>query len=85
MDALNEKGRLHQPHLETNDDYGQPIRDGPILRWLRLRRSIKGLVAEEDYTKEGPVTESESAVLELLKARKEAELKDLYTNWTIES
>lgn len=83
MDALNEKGRLHQPHLETNDDYGQPIRDGPILRWLQLRRSIKGLVAKEDYTIEGPVTES--AVLELLKSRKGAELKDLYTNWTIES
>ena len=34
---------------------------------------------EEDYTIEGPVTEA--AVLELLKARKEAELHELYTNW----
>jgi len=34
---------------------------------------------EEDYTIEGPVTEA--AVLELLKARKEAELRELYTNW----
>ena len=42
-----------------------------------------GLIAkEEDYTK-GPVTES--AVLELLKSGKEAELSDIYTNWTIES
>ncbi len=41
------------------------------------------LASEEDYTIEGPVTES--AILELLKAGKEAELHDLYTNWTIES
>jgi len=34
---------------------------------------------EEDYTIEGPVTEA--AVLELLKAGKEAELRELYTNW----
>jgi len=41
------------------------------------------LASEEDYTIEGLVTES--AILELLKAGKEAELHDLYTNWTIES
>jgi len=34
---------------------------------------------EEDYMVEGPVTKA--AVLELLKARKEAELHELYTNW----
>jgi len=28
---------------------------------------------------------TESAILELLKAGKEAELHDLYTNWAIES
>jgi hypothetical protein len=33
-------------------------------------------------TIEGPV--AESAAVELLKAGKEAELHDLYTNWTIE-
>jgi len=37
---------------------------------------------EEDYTIEGPGTES--AVLELLKAGKEAELHELYNNWTIQ-
>jgi hypothetical protein len=43
-----------------------------------------GLIAkEEDYTIEGLGTEL--AVLELLKSGKEAELKDLYTNWIIES
>ena len=43
-----------------------------------------GLITkEEDYTIEGLVTEL--AVLELLKSGKEAELKDLYTNWIIES
>jgi len=39
------------------------------------------LAKEEDYTIEGPVTES--AVLELLKAGKEEELHELYTNWSI--
>lgn len=39
------------------------------------------LAVEGDYTIEGPVTES--AVLELLKAGKEAELQELYTNWNI--
>jgi len=43
-----------------------------------------GLLAmEEDYMIEGPVTES--AVLELLQAGKEAELRELYTNWNIAS
>ena len=37
----------------------------------------------EDYTIEGPVTES--AILELLKAGKELELHELYTNWAIDS
>jgi len=40
-----------------------------------------GILVEEDYTTEGPVTES--AVLELLKAGKEEELHELYTNWSI--
>jgi len=39
------------------------------------------LAREEDYTIEGPVTES--AVLELLKAGKEEELHELYTNWIL--
>jgi len=39
------------------------------------------LAKEEHYTIEGPVTES--AVLELLKAGKEEELHELYTNWSI--
>jgi len=41
------------------------------------------LAMEEGYTIEGPVTEA--AVLELLKAGKEAELRDLYTNWNTQS
>ena len=41
------------------------------------------LAMEEDYTIEGLVTEA--AVLELLKAGKEAELRDLYTNWNTQS
>jgi len=41
------------------------------------------LAREENYTIEGPVTES--AILELLKAGKELELHELYTNWTIDS
>ena len=41
-----------------------------------------GTLAEEgDYMIEGPVTEL--AVLELLKAGKEAELQELYANWNI--
>jgi hypothetical protein len=43
-----------------------------------------GLLAiPEDYTIEGPVTES--VVLELLKAGKVEELRELYLNWTTES
>lgn len=43
-----------------------------------------GLLAmDEDYTAEGPITGS--AILELLEARKEAELHGLHTNWAIES
>ena len=38
---------------------------------------------EEDYTIEGPVTES--VVLELLKVGKVSELHELYTNWAIDS
>jgi len=41
------------------------------------------LAVEEDYTIEGPVTES--AVLELLKAGKVSELHELYTNWAIDA
>lgn len=58
-----------------------------VLKHLYQRERLNfttGLLAkEEDYTIEGPVTES--AVLELLKAGKVAELHDLYTNWAIES
>jgi len=58
-----------------------------VLKYLYHREQLNfmaGLLAsEEDYTIEGPVTEA--AILELLKAGKEAELHDLYTNWTIES
>ena len=49
----------------------------------RLDFSTGLLVTEEDYMIKGPVTES--AVLELLKAWKEAELHELYTNWNITS
>ena len=52
-----------------------------VLKYLYQRERLDfttGLLAmEEDYTIEGPVTKS--AVLELLKARKEAELHELYT------
>ena len=58
-----------------------------VLKHLYQRERLNftaGLLAkEEDYTIEGPVMES--AILELLKAGKEAELHDLYTNWAIES
>ena len=58
-----------------------------VLKHLYQREQLSfttGLLAmEEDYTIEGPVTES--AVLELLKAGKEAELRELYTNWNIAS
>ena len=57
-----------------------------VLKYLYQRERLDfttGLLAmEEDYTIEGPVTES--AVLKLLKARKEAELHELYNNWTIQ-
>ena len=49
--------------------------------WLNFTAGI--LAREEDYTIEGPVTES--AILELLKAGKELELHELYTNWAIDS
>ena len=58
-----------------------------VLKHLYKRERLDfttGLLAtEEDYTIEGPVTES--AVLELLKAGKEAELRELYTNWNVAS
>jgi len=58
-----------------------------VLKHLYQRERLSfttGLLAmEEDYTIEGPVTES--AVLELLQAGKEAELHELYTNWNIAS
>jgi len=49
-----------------------------LYQWERLSFTSGVLATEEDYTIEGPVTES--ATIELLKARKEAELHDLYTN-----
>jgi len=49
----------------------------------RLNFTAGILAVEEDYTIEGPVTES--AVLELLKAGKVSELRELYTNWAIDS
>src|SRR5260221_9259312 len=58
-----------------------------VLKYLYQRERLnftRGILAmEEDYTNEGPVTES--AVFELLKARKEAELHELYTNWITRS
>ena len=58
----------------------------PVLKhlyhrnWLNFTAGI--LAVEEDYTIEGPVTES--AVQELLKAGKVSELHELYTNWAID-
>jgi len=55
-----------------------------VLKHLYQRERLDfttGILAKEDYTIEGPVTES--AVLELLKAGKEEELHELYTNWSI--
>ena len=58
-----------------------------ILKHLYHRKRLNftaGLVAEEkDYVIDGPVTEA--AVHELLKAGKEGELRELYTNWTTDS
>jgi len=58
-----------------------------VLKYLYQRERLNfttGILAmEEDYTIEGPVTES--AVFELLKAGKEAELHELYTNWITRS
>ena len=53
-----------------------------LYQWERLDFTTGLLAMEEDYTIEGPVMES--AVLELLKAGKEAELHELYNNWTIQ-
>ncbi len=58
-----------------------------VLKHLYQREQLNftaGILArEEDCTIEGPVTES--AILELLKAGKELELHELYTNWAIDS
>ncbi|KAH9957492.1 hypothetical protein BC827DRAFT_1157222 [Russula dissimulans] len=58
-----------------------------ISKYLYHRERLNftaGMVAvEEDYVIDGPVTEL--AIHELLKAGKEGELRDLYTNWTIDS
>ena len=58
-----------------------------VLKYLYQRERLNfttGILAmEEDYTIEGPVTES--AVFELLKAGKETELHELYTNWITHS
>jgi len=54
----------------------------PLYHRERLDFTAGLLAREEDYTIEGPVTEA--AMLELLKAGKEAELHDLYANWAIE-
>jgi len=59
----------------------------PVLKhlyhqnWLNFTAGI--FAVEEDYTIEGPMTES--AVQELLKARKVSEPHELYTNWAIDS
>jgi len=52
-----------------------------VLLYSRLDFTTGTLAEEGDYMIEGPVTES--AVLELLKAGKEAELQELYANWNI--
>lgn len=49
----------------------------------RLNFTAGILAMEEDYAIEGPVTES--AVFELLMARKVAELHELYRNWATKS
>ena len=58
-----------------------------VLKYLYQQEQLNfttGILAtEEDYTIEGPV--SQSAVFELLKAGKEEELHDLYTNWISQS
>lgn len=58
-----------------------------VLKYSYQRERLNfttGLLAmPEDYTIEGPVTES--AVLELLRAGKVEELKELYTNWNTQS
>lgn len=41
------------------------------------------VAVEKDYVIDGPITEL--AICELLKARKEGELRDLYNNWIIDS
>jgi hypothetical protein len=75
--------RRWDPHLSL----ATTIEMLQVLKHLYQREQLNftaGLLAkEEDYTIEGPVTES--AILELLKAGKEAELHDLHTNWAIES
>ena len=57
-----------------------------VLKYIYQRERLNfttGILAMEDYTIEGPVTES--AVFELLKAGQEAELHELYTNWITHS
>ena len=48
-----------------------------VLNTSISRTGLTSIAKEEDYTIEGPVTKS--AVLELLKSGKEAELSDIYT------
>jgi hypothetical protein len=54
-----------------------------LYQWERLNFTAGILAAVDDYTIEGPVTES--AAFELLQARKVEELHELYRNWDPES
>src|SRR6266567_1476594 len=73
--------------MQTSHSTWTTIKMLQVLKHLYQRERLNftaGILArEEDYTMEGPVTES--AILELLKAGKESELHELYTNWTIDS
>ena len=51
--------------------------------WLNFTAGILAREEYSGYTIEGPVTEL--AILEPLKAGKESELHELYTNWAIDS
>ncbi|KAH9959184.1 hypothetical protein BC827DRAFT_1361278 [Russula dissimulans] len=54
-----------------------------LYHWECLNFTAGMVAVREDYVINGPVTEL--AIHELLKAGKEGELRDLYTNWTIDS
>ncbi|KAH9983056.1 hypothetical protein BJV74DRAFT_852283 [Russula compacta] len=74
-------------HLHTDNLRAKTVEMLQVLKYSYRRERLDfmaGMLAkEEDYTIEGPVTQS--AILELLKSGKEIELEELYMNWGTDS